>query len=133
MKKEGARLLATAISLSFCLNSFSQAPIVGRWQHKDDNIIEIYKYGDRYYGKFIWVRDHSDWKDKLLVSGAVYKTENNAYEGGAIIDPDNGKVYDLKMWLEGDNNILRYGSNYTLKLRGSADPAAKTMEYTRVQ
>ena len=133
MKIKGLRLLITAIILSFSLNSFSQGTIVGKWQHKDDNIIEIYKYGDRYYGKFVWVKDHSDWKDKLLVSGAVYKTENNAYEGGAIIDPDNGKVYDLKMWVEGDNNILRYGSNYILKLRGSADLTSKVLEYTRVQ
>ncbi|MBF0468718.1 MAG: DUF2147 domain-containing protein [Desulfamplus sp.] len=58
-----------------------------------------------------------DLKDKPLVgmiflkdmkkSGKTDKEFGEQYSGGTIMDPDNGKTYDCKLWVKGDVLTLR--------------------------
>ena len=118
-------LLITSVILSYI--SFSQS-VLGTWKTIDDNTgkersnILVYKSGDgKVYGKITKITDPTrqtakcteckgDKKDKpimgmLLVEGL---TQNgNEYSGGTITDPDTGKVYDCKIWLEGEDLKVR--------------------------
>jgi uncharacterized protein (DUF2147 family) len=50
-----------------------------------------------------------DRKDKIIVGMTVLsgmRREGEGWEGGRILDPDNGKIYRCKMHLEKDGNEL---------------------------
>lgn len=51
------------------------------------------------------------------------KKDKPTWEGGKILDPNNGKVYDCKIWLEDDN---------TLKVRGSFLFIGRTQTWHRI-
>jgi len=89
------------------------------WSPHKDAKIEIYKKGDKYYGKSVWVanpRKDTENPVKALqqrdVQGIELLTDftfvKDIYKGGKIYDPESGKTYDCKMTLEGN----------TLKVRG---------------
>ncbi|MEO1227858.1 MAG: DUF2147 domain-containing protein [Myxococcota bacterium] len=61
--------------------------------------------------EFIWGLKQKSGKDKPT------------WEGGKIMDPENGKVYDAKIWLENDN---------TLKVRGSFLFIGRTQTWYRL-
>ena len=119
--------------------------VVGKW--KLDNgtaIVEVYKSGDVYNGKIVWLQNPTeadgtpsvDDKNpdvklrtrKLLglnmLSGL--KKSGSEYTGGSIYDPNNGKTYNCSMKVEGD----------VLKVRGSLDKrglVGRTMDWHRVK
>ena len=89
------------------------------WSPKKDAKIEIFKRGNHYYGRSIWVasmrKDTKNPEESLknrdvlgieLLTGFSYN--DNTYTDGKIYDPECGKTYDCKMTLT-DN---------TLKVRG---------------
>lgn len=110
---------------------YAQDKIIGKWLTADENShILIYKEGEDYYGKIIWIKDSIDphtgnlWKDiynpdeslkKRSVLGLnildkfKYNSQKNEYFGGKFYFPRNGKTYRGKMWLVNDK---------TLKMRG---------------
>jgi uncharacterized protein (DUF2147 family) len=56
----------------------------------------------------------SEWKFlEILVR------DDDEFAGGTIIDPNNGKIYRCKVWLEGNN----------LKLRGYLGPFFRTQTW----
>jgi len=99
--------------------------ITGKWKSVDDNsgqprsIVEITESGGKIYGKVIRLFpqqgedpdpvcdkcDPSDprFKKKVIgmeiIRGLFQKRQE--YSGGDILDPENGKVYRSKLWLEG--------------------------------
>ena len=96
--------------------------IIGQWYTQDAKaLVEIYRSGDFYNGKIVWLKeptyedgtekldknnpDESKHQDKIiglnLVKGFTYKG-NHRWTNGTIYDPDNGKTYSCKMTLEGD-------------------------------
>jgi uncharacterized protein (DUF2147 family) len=88
------------------------------WSPKKDGKIEIYKSGDKYFGKFVWgINPRKDTKNpkKELQSrdiiGMVFLTnfvfKNKEYIDGQIYDPESGKTYSCKMWLESGNLKVR--------------------------
>ncbi|MFA0811535.1 DUF2147 domain-containing protein [Microbulbifer epialgicus] len=135
-------LLLAAFGLMFALQA-SAADIVGKWRTVDDetgqskSMVEIYEKNGKYYGKIdqlllrpndtVCEKCPGDLKGKPLVgmdviTGMVKKGDK--YEGGEIMDPVTGKVYDCKLWPEGDN---------TLKVRGYLGFFYRTQTWERVQ
>ncbi|WP_299242476.1 DUF2147 domain-containing protein [uncultured Aquimarina sp.] len=105
----------------------AQSEIIGKWKTIDDNtgeaksIVVIYKKGSKIYGKIDRILKESD-RDKLCkecegedynkpIEGMVIlkglQKDGNEYEDGTIMDPENGKVYKCKIWVdEDDPNVL---------------------------
>ena len=103
-------------------NLKSQNDVFGKWQTVDENsgkvtsIVEIFEKNEKLYGQIVKVipaageeedplcKECTDFrKDKkingmLIVSGLTFKKD--VWSGGKILDPDNGKEYDCKIWLE---------------------------------
>ncbi|WP_109852746.1 DUF2147 domain-containing protein [Aquimarina sp. AU58] len=105
----------------------AQQQIVGQWKTIDDttgeprSIVEIYKKGNKLFGKILQVLDEAE-RNKLCIEckgndynkpieGMVIikelEKDGNQYEDGTIMDPENGKVYRCKIWIDEDNpNVL---------------------------
>jgi uncharacterized protein (DUF2147 family) len=130
-------------SISFSLaNAQNSDLIVGKWLSADgDGKIEIYKKGDVYYGKLIWLKEpnETNGKPKIddenpdpskrntpLLNLVILKNftfEDGFWQGGTIYDPKNGKTYKCEMWTEGKN---------TLRIRGYVAFLHRTESWTRV-
>lgn len=129
--------------------------LIGRWVtepegHPDLAHVEIFKDGDVYSGKVIWLaepiygpddeqgmagqekvdRENPDAELKKrsiiglqLVEGFTYAGKNK-WTGGTIYDPNNGKTYSCKIKLKGDE----------LKVRGyiGVSLIGRTTRWTRV-
>ena len=119
--------------------------VVGKWKLEDGTaIVEVYKNGDAYNGKIVWLEKpteadgspavDSNNPDKALRSRKLIglnmlsglKKNGGEYTGGSIYDPGNGKTYNCSMKVEGD----------ILKVRGSLDKKGllgRTMDWYRVK
>jgi uncharacterized protein (DUF2147 family) len=53
------------------------------------------------------------------------KLKDGYYQGGTILDPNNGKSYKCKLW-------LKSGETNTLEVRGSIGPFYRTQQWYRV-
>lgn len=123
---------------------FSNAQgIIGKWKTIDDetgkekSIVQIYKKGDKYFGKVIEITDPAKRKNKCklcedyrkdqpIVGMEILKDlekDDDEYDDGTILDPNNGKIYDCKIWLEDKN---------TLNVRGYIMFFFRTQEWHRV-
>lgn len=124
--------------------AFSQ-DVIGRWKLEDGTaIVEVYKSGDSFNGKIVWLEKPNgpDGKpsvdtnnpDKNLRSRQLMglnmlsglKKDGDEYTAGKIYDPGNGKTYNCSMKVEGD----------VLKVRGSLDKKGligRTMDWFRVK
>ncbi|MBQ4822509.1 DUF2147 domain-containing protein [Aquimarina sp. MMG016] len=119
------KTLFIAVVLLVGMNAQSQ--VVGKWKTIDDNtgeprsIVEIYKKGDKVYGKISRILNEAE-RNKLCkecegddynkpIEGMVIikglEKDGSEYEDGTILDPENGKVYRCKIWIdEDDPNVL---------------------------
>lgn len=113
--------------LSFILivSAINAQSIVGKWKTIDDetgkekSVVEIYKKGDKFYGKIIDIIDASkrnnkcnlcpdSRKDQPILGMEIIKDleqDGDEFEDGTILDPKNGKIYDCKIWLEDKNTL----------------------------
>ncbi len=107
--------------------------IVGDWWNKEkDAHIRIFKEGDKYYGKIVWLKnpiDEETGKPKLdkhntdeklksrpimgmlILKDFVFDGDDE-WEDGTIYDPKSGKTYSCYLEFEDENNKDR------LKVRG---------------
>jgi len=128
--------------LSFVVSMNAQS-IVGKWKTIDDetgkekSIVEIFKKGDKYFGKIIDIIDvtkrnnkcdlcEDSRKDQPILGMEIIKDleqDDDEFEDGTILDPNNGKIYDCKIWLEDKN---------TLNVRGYIMFFFRTQEWHRV-
>jgi len=116
--------------------------IVGTWLSSDkDGKIEIYKKGDKYYGKLVWLKEPNEAdgtpkvddenpdasKRNVPLKGLVivnnFEFEDGFWQNGTVYDPTNGKTYKGEMWMDGKN---------TLRLRGYVSFLHRTESWTRV-
>ena len=88
------------------------------WSPKKDAKIEIYKKGDKYFGKSIWVatpKKDIENPDKQLrqrdLLGVNLLTnffyDDGDYSGGEVYDPANGKTYSCNISFAGRNLKVR--------------------------
>ncbi|WP_430898746.1 MULTISPECIES: DUF2147 domain-containing protein [unclassified Paraflavitalea] len=82
------------------------------WSPQKDGKVEIFKQGNKYYGKIIWSsnprKDAKNPKPELRSREIVgmtfltdFKFDDDEYIDGEIYDPKSGKTYSCKMWLDG--------------------------------
>jgi len=103
--------------------------ITGKWTTIDDNtgnkrsVVEIYKKGDKYFGKVsdMYLEPHEpkdpicdlcfdDRKDQKTMGMEIIRNmekDGDEYSGGDILDPENGKVYRCKLWIEEGKLMVR--------------------------
>lgn len=120
--------------------------VTGKWRTVDDetgkakSVVEIYKENGKIYGKVIEIVDPSkrdatctecpgDAKGKKIMGLVILKDlkkDGKEYNGGTIMDPNNGKIYKSYIELDGAN---------TLKVRGYVGFSllGRTQTWTRVQ
>jgi len=126
------RIVIIVLCLIIAIQNISaQDPILGKWKTIDDesgkprSVVEIYKKGDLYYGKVVDmflepheypdpVCDNCDEDDPRYMQKTLgmeileeAKKDGDEYVDGKILDPENGKVYSCKIWLEDGNLKLR--------------------------
>lgn len=113
-------LVLSVVMIAFSLFAQSSDPIVGKWENSSkEGRVEIFKRGDKYFGKLYWIKDSSkkDEKnsDKSLRDRKIegleiltnFTKKGNTYEGGEIYDPKSGKTYSSKMTPKGDKLEVR--------------------------
>jgi uncharacterized protein (DUF2147 family) len=129
----------------FCI-AFQGQSITGKWKTIDDNsgeersIVEIYEKNGKVYGKIIKlfrkpgedpdpICDDCDPNDsrykKKIIGMEIISNMTKAgkeYDGGSILDPESGKVYRCKLWIEGNE----------LKVRGYWGPFFRTQTWKKV-
>lgn len=113
----------------FSLTSINAQDIVGKWKTIDDetgkekSIVEIFIKNGKAYGKIIELLnpekkdavcdlcdEGDDRKDKKVLGMEIVRgleKDGNEWEDGTILDPNNGKVYDCKIWVEGGDLQVR--------------------------
>jgi uncharacterized protein (DUF2147 family) len=126
------KLLFFFAAFLFVVIAFAQDAdaIIGFWKTGDGNgIIQIYKKGEKYFGKIVWLAEPNDPEtgqpkkdkkndDEKLRSQPILGLENltnisfvkkGLWEDGKIYDPKSGNTYRCIIKMEDGN---------TLKLRG---------------
>lgn len=126
----------------------AQKSAVDRWVTIDDktgkqkSVVELYKENGKLYGKIIYLfpregrepdpkcdKCTDDRKDQPLVGLQIVrelKWNGTSWDGGTIVDPENGKVYSLKLWVNKENNDM-------LHVRGYLGPLYRTQTWIRVK
>lgn len=127
MKNIALFLLITAISLT----GFAQGKdaVVAKWVNSTGEAhVDIYKKGEKYYGKIVWLKASKDEKGIVktdlknpveslrsrpilgleILKDFVY--EDGKWTDGKIYDPKSGKTYSCNITLKsnGDLNIRGY-------------------------
>ena len=114
--------LTLLFTLSIISLSLDAQDIFGKWKTIDDNtgkarsIVEITQKDGKAYGKILKLfrepgeeldpicDDCTDYrKDKKVIGMTIItdmEQDGDEWEDGEILDPENGKVYDCKLWLE---------------------------------
>lgn len=147
MKRFQLKIFLLAGLLFVTAQAFSQ-DVVGKWTTIDDetgnraSIVQLWMIGGQLYGKVLetWDDDGVTPTDKLcdkctgsnkdkkirgmvIISGLT--KSDNVWKGKkGILDPGNGKYYDVKIWLEDPN---------TLTVRGSIGPIGRKQTWHRVK
>ena len=114
----------------FAFSSFAQQSTpVGKWKTIDDNtgktksVVEIYEKGGKIFGKVLELFDpekpdpkceECDESDPRYMKPIVgleiirnMEADGNEWEDGDILDPENGKVYRCKLWVEEGKLMVR--------------------------
>ncbi|HPF91182.1 MAG TPA: DUF2147 domain-containing protein [Flavobacteriales bacterium] len=119
----------------------SAQDINGRWVTIDDNtgkrrsVVEIEVKDGKANGRIVEIYDKSkadktcdactdDRKGKRIQGMEIIRgmvKDGDEWEDGTIMDPDNGKIYDCKLWLE----------NGRLKVRGYVAFFFRTQTWVR--
>lgn len=134
--------------LSFLLCNtilLSAQSITGEWKTIDDetgdpkSVVTVYEYDGKVYGKIVRLfRTLEEDQDPTckeckgakkgqkiigmeIMEGLV--KDGDEYDDGTILDPDNGKVYDCKIWLEDGK----------LQVRGYIGPFFRTQEWVKAE
>jgi len=145
MKKIISSLLIALFAFSLNLSAQS---ITGTWKTIDDETgkekseVAIWKSKDGFfYGKIMKIYEKAKQNntctacektdpryDKKIVGMKILTKlkkvkGKNMWEDGKILDPNNGKIYKCKLWIEGKD----------LKLRGYIGPFYRTQTWKRIK
>jgi len=142
--------LFTLIGTWLCMALMASAAtnpddVIGVWLNSSgEGQIEIYKEGNKYFGKIVWLKKPNNPKgtpkldannpdesmrSKPLLGSMIlrnFKYDNGEWNGGRIYDPQNGKDYKCYMKLK-DPKILSVRGYIGFSLLG------RTEIWTRVK
>ncbi len=117
-------LLFVGLLLVFGVNAHaadqSGDTILGKWLTENGkSLVDVYHCGDAYCGKIVWLKEPlRDGKEKVddknpdeskrdvkiigleILKGLQFKGPEK-WGGGKIYDPEKGKTYKCKAWMEG--------------------------------
>ncbi len=119
--------------------------VIGTWRTIDDetgeakSYVTLYKEDGKVFGKItkLLQKDPAttfcdkckDYRKDQKVQGMVILTDlkqsGEYWKGGKILDPNNGKIYTCKIWLDEDNKDK-------LHVRGYIGPFYRTQKWFRV-
>lgn len=121
---------------------------LGKWTTIDDetgkkkSTVELYKYKDQLYGKITYLYPREgreanpvckkctdDRKNQPLEGLQIVrnlKWNGKEWEGGTIVDPENGKIYRVSIWLDSSDSDK-------LNVRGYIGPFFRTQTWVRVK
>ena len=125
------------------LPAYSQSKaddIIGVWltSGKEPAKIQVYKSGEKYYGKIIWLKNPTEngkqrvdannpdeAKRSNPIIGLVMLTGfrfdgDEEWKGGSIYDPESGKTYSSYMYLK-DRNTLKVRGYVGISLFGRTE------------
>lgn len=115
--------------LLICSVSLYAQNVTGLWKTIDDktnkpkSIVEVYEQNGKLYGKIIKLinedpnydpicdkcndhRKNKKVKGMIIIDGLT--KQGKTWDGkSGILDPKNGKIYDVKLWREGDELKVR--------------------------
>ena len=144
------RKLAASIVFLFLFIGGSTAAfgqtVFGKWRTIDDetgepkSLVEIYEDNGKVYGKIVKIlnKDKQDAKctecegakkDEPILGMVIVEgleEEDGVYEGGTILDPNKGKEYRCKIWVDEDNSDK-------LNVRGYIAFLFRTQEWYRAE
>ena len=146
MKIIATSILAFITMLSFSAYSQNKADdIIGIWLTggKEPAKIQVYKSGEKYYGKIIWLKNPTEngkqrvdannpdeAKRSNPIIGLVMLTGfrfdgDEEWKGGSIYDPESGKTYSSYMYLK-DRNTLKVRGYVGISLFGRTEVWTRT-------
>lgn len=146
MKKRTVSAILIASLLSFKASSQNQGDdILDVWMTggKEPAKIQIYKSGEKYYGKIIWLKNPTEnGKQRTDANNPDQAKRNNPivglviltgfkfdgddeWKGGDIYDPESGKTYSSYMYLK-DNNTLKVRGYVGVSLFGRTETWTRT-------
>ncbi|MEL6835158.1 MAG: DUF2147 domain-containing protein [Bacteroidota bacterium] len=126
-------MLSAFFVLAFFGLSAQQAAddILGQyWTEKREGKIEIFKQGDKYFGKIAWrkeARKDTENPDESLrnrnVIGIIFLQDfvfdgKDEWEDGTVYSIDNGGTYSGRIWLEDDGETLKMRGYMGISLLG---------------
>ena len=139
--------IATALGFMLAVDlAFGADLPLGKWNTIDDKTgkvkseVQLYDQGGKLYGKITGVPEPNDAqgkpkvctkcegadKNQPIVGLVIIKgltADGERFNGGTILDPEDGKVYKAEVWTEGDK----------LKVRGYLGPFYKTQTWAKAK
>lgn len=127
-KFEGMKKILLVLTLLATVSVNGQT-IVGQWKTIDDetgkprSIVEIFERDGKYFGKIQRLfREPGEEQDPVcdecddyrkgkkiigmeIITDMKFNKKDNEYHKGEIIDPENGNIYDCKLWVDGEGNL----------------------------
>ncbi|WP_437898673.1 DUF2147 domain-containing protein [Sorangium sp. So ce124] len=119
MKRFLALLAALGCSLTTSLVLADPLPVTGQWRTIDEqgveqSVVEIYEKGGKIFGKIVSLKQPLDEKGKPKICTACEGADKNKpivglviirnmvrdddeYDDGTILDPNNGETYSCKL------------------------------------
>lgn len=120
-------ILCAAVFCLFLAGAALAASPVGKWKTIDDetgkpkSVVQIWEENGRLYGRILElinpstpnpICDKCEGKRKdqpiegMTILWDMHK-DGETWKDGKILDPKKGKIYDCKLWLEGDKLKVR--------------------------
>jgi len=125
-------MLRSFLLILFFLPSLTYGQsVLGTWATYDDvtgekkSHVEIYERNGKIYGKIIQLflgpedpedpkckecdEDDPRYNQRIMGMEIIQGLEKDGdeYADGTVLDPENGSVYKCKLWIEGENLVLR--------------------------
>ncbi|GAA3953612.1 DUF2147 domain-containing protein [Pedobacter ginsengiterrae] len=126
------------VAVSFNAIAQNKDAIVGKWLNASgEGQIEVYKKGDKYYGKLAWLKEPNlNGKPKMdsknptaslqsrpLLNLEILKDfvfEDGKWTDGTIYDPKSGKTYSCNISLKG-NDVMNVRGYIGISLLGRSE------------
>lgn len=119
MKKLLSLLIVSLLTINYLsAQEVTKDAVMGEWlSESKDGRVQIYKQGEKFFGKIVWGKDgtRKDAKnpdEKLrsqnIVGAVILKGFNftgKVWEDGTIYDPNNGKTYSSTMKIVDANTL----------------------------
>ncbi|MBC2846163.1 DUF2147 domain-containing protein [Winogradskyella flava] len=119
--------LVLIIVLVLSINGMNAQSIFGKWKTIDDetgkekSIVEIYEKDGKVYGKIIELinpkqknplcsKCDGSKKDKPVLGMVIIESlekDDDVYNDGTILNPENGKVYSCRLKLDDEKDTLQ--------------------------